>query len=177
MSRLTLVTGGARSGKSRHACRGAAECGPEVLFLATCAPRDGAMRARVERHRAERPATWTTREVPRGLAGALEPGFDAAIVDCLTLLVSQMLVAGASEDDVHAEVSDLIAAPRPYPLFVVTNEVGSGVHPAGELALRFVDAQGRANQLVAEAADEVVLVVSGIPVPVKGGAAAARAGA
>lgn len=169
MGRLVLVTGGVKSGKSAYACRRAEALGDRVLFVATCDPDDRSMRERVARHRAERPAHWTTRESARGVAGALGPGHDAAVVDCLTLLVGQLLGRGAGEDDVLAEVAAL--ADPPCPTFVVTNEVGSGVHPVGELALRFVDVLGRANQLAAARADEVVLLVSGLPLALKGGEA------
>lgn len=159
--RVVLVTGGVRSGKSAYACARAAACGERVLFLATCAPRPD-MAERIARHRAERPAHWRTREAQRHLAGACEPGHDAIVVDCLTLLVSQMLARGAGEAEIEEEVRSLLAAP-PCPLFVVTNEVGWGVHPQGELALRFVDALGRVNQAAARRADEVVLLVAGRP--------------
>lgn len=172
MADLVLVTGGVRSGKSAYACRRAAELGARGLFVATCRPQDDAMRARIARHRAERPPSWQTREVTRDLHRALDPSFDAAVVDCLTLFVSRLLWRGASDADVLDQVTRLVEAP-PLPLFVVTNEVGSGVHPLGELSLRFVDVLGFANQRIASRAHEVVLMVSGVPVPVKG---AARAG-
>lgn len=167
MGRVVLATGGVRSGKSAYVCERAAECGERVLFVATCAPRED-MRRRIARHRAERPAQWTTREVQRGLAGVLEPDYDAIVVDCLTLLVSQMLARGEGEAEVREELRSLLAAP-PAELFLVTNEVGWGVHPPGETALHFVDVLGRANQMAARRAEEVVLLVSGVPVTLKGG--------
>ena len=167
MSRIVLITGGAASGKSRYACERAAACGPNVLFLATCVPRDDEMRAKVRSHRAERPAAWRTEERTRDVARVLSPGYDAAVVDCLTLLASQLLVEGASETDILAEVESLCDAPQ-YPLFVVTNEVGWGIVPENPLARRFREVAGRVNRLAALRADEVVLMVSGLSVRIKG---------
>lgn len=166
MSRITLITGGAASGKSRYACERAAAFGPNVLFIATCVPRDDEMRAKVRRHRAERPAAWRTEERTRDVARVLSPGYDAAVVDCLTLLVSQFLVEGFAEPDILAEVGSLFDPP-PCPLFVVTNEVGWGIVPESELGRRFREVAGRVNGLAARRADEVVLMVSGLPVRIK----------
>lgn len=165
---LTLITGGASSGKSRYACRRAAQSGARVLYVATCVAQDDAMRDKVKRHQAERPASWQTCERARSVAAALTPGYDAAVVDCLTLLISQMLVEERPEAEIFAEIEALAAVRPGYPVYVVTNEVGAGVIPANELARRFAVLQGRANQLVAERADAVVWMVSGLPVGVKG---------
>jgi adenosylcobinamide kinase/adenosylcobinamide-phosphate guanylyltransferase len=165
---LTLITGGASSGKSRYACRRASEAGERVLYVATCVARDDAMRAKVKRHQEERPASWQTCERARGVAAALGAGFDAAVVDCLTLLISQMLVDGRPEPEILAEIEALAATRPGYPVFIVTNEVGAGVIPANELARSFAVLQGRANQLVAARADAVVWMVSGQPLQVKG---------
>lgn len=164
---LTLITGGASSGKSSYACRRAAEAGERVLYVATCIAQDDAMRAKVKRHQAERPTSWQTCERSRGVATALAPGFDAVVVDCLTLLISQLLVEGRPEAEILAEIEALAAARPAYPVYVVTNEVGSGVIPANALARSFAVLQGRANQLVAARADAVVWMVSGLPVHVK----------
>lgn len=167
MSRVTLITGGAASGKSRYACERAGACGPNVIFIATCVPRDDEMREKVRRHREARPGTWRTEERARNVAGALSPACDAAIVDCLTLLVSQFLVEGAAERDILAEVESIFEPP-PCPLFVVTNEVGWGIVPESPLGRRFRELAGRVNGLAARRADEVVLMVSGLPVRIKG---------
>jgi len=165
---LTLITGGASSGKSSYACRRAAEAGERVLYVATCVAQDDAMREKVKRHQQERPAAWSTCERARAVASALRPGFDAAIVDCLTLLLSQLLVEGVPEPEIFAEVDALVAARPGYPVYVVTNEVGAGVIPANALARTFAVLQGRANQRVAAHADAVVWMVSGLPLQVKG---------
>jgi adenosylcobinamide kinase/adenosylcobinamide-phosphate guanylyltransferase len=165
---LTLITGGASSGKSRFACECAARRGARVLFVATCEPRDEAMHAKVARHRAERPAGWTTAERSREPAKALEPGFDAAIVDCVTLLLSQRLVAGADEREIAAELDALADAQPGYPVYVVTNEVGLGVIPPSPLGRRFAELQGRANQRLAARSERVVCMVAGLPLWLKG---------
>jgi adenosylcobinamide kinase/adenosylcobinamide-phosphate guanylyltransferase len=166
---LTLITGGASSGKSRYACRRAGEHGRHVLYVATCEPRDAGMRAKVARHRAERPASWTTVERSSRVELALEPGYDAAVIDCLTLWIAQRIVAGGDERQILEEVRRLAAVRPTYPLYVVTNEVGSGVIPESELGRRFFELQGRANQCMAEASGTVVCMIAGIPLTVKGG--------
>lgn len=170
--RVVLITGGAAGGKSRYAVeRAKKDFGPRVLFIATCDPRDDEeMRRKIARHRAERPAHWRTVETFRNVPEAYADGFDGAILDCLTLLVSQLLVAGARDEEIFESVSKLLDAP--FPLFLVTNEAGWGVVPDNDLARRFRETIGRANQIAARRADEVVLMVSGIPVHVKGGPAA-----
>lgn len=164
---VTLITGGVRAGKSRLAQERAEALGVDVVYLATCSPAAEGMEERIAQHRADRPSAWKTVEATEGLASHLSPDRDAVIVDCLNLLVSHYLVAGLGEEAVHREVEALLTDP-PCPVLVVTNEVGSGVHPHGELALRFVDVLGTTNQLAARLADEVVLMVAGQPLVVKG---------
>lgn len=173
MKSVTLVTGGAGSGKSRYALDGAGACGSNVLFVATCVPRDEEMRSKVARHQAERPSTWQTVEATRNIAGLLRPGHDVAVVDCLTLLVSQLMLDEVAESEILSEVQDLCRAPS-YPLFVVTNEVGWGIVPDNAMARRFRELAGRANRVAAQEADRVVLMVSGLPVPIKGERTCAR---
>lgn len=181
MGRLTLITGGAASGKSTYALQRGQELGPRVLFVATCVARDEEMRAKVARHRHERPASWTTVETARNVAAAFGGGFDGAndfdagdafdgaIVDCLTLLVSELLLGDVADAGVLAEVRRLCEAARAaaYPVLLVTNEVGQGVVPEHPLGRRFRDLQGRVNQMAAAAADEVQLIVCGLPMRIK----------
>jgi nicotinate-nucleotide--dimethylbenzimidazole phosphoribosyltransferase len=168
--RTTLITGGAASGKSTHALRLACAFGPNVLFVATCIPQDDEMRGKVARHQAERPATWHTVEASRRVCEVLQPGYDGAVIDCLTLLVSQMLVEGMCDEEVYGEVKSLCESARraSYPVVIVTNEVGCGIVPEHPLGRRFRELAGRCNQLAASLADEVVLLVCGVPVTVKG---------
>ena len=173
---LTLVTGGARSGKSRYALS-LLEGSASVTFIATAEALDDDMRRRIARHRAERPASWSTVEAPRDLAVALEgvPADAAVVVDCLTLWVSNLLMsagdaAGSDEpwypaDEVDAAVAALER--RPGKTVVVTNEVGLGVVPPTPLGRAYRDALGRVNQRVAAVADGVVLLVAGIPWTIK----------
>ncbi len=192
MGRILFVLGGARSGKSRYAQARAAEAagpGRPVAFIATAEARDEEMRQRVQKHRQDRPSEWITLEAPRevgralrelgapagavGVAGAVSAGgaagvVGAVVVDCLTLLVSNLLLGepdGAkAEKAVLEEVGQLLSAARaaPVPVFLVSNEVGQGVVPPSRLGRVFRDIAGRAHQLVASEADEVVFLTAGL---------------
>jgi adenosylcobinamide kinase / adenosylcobinamide-phosphate guanylyltransferase len=165
---LTLVLGGAGSGKSAHAEALTAAHPAPWDYLATAEPRDAEMAERIARHRGRRGEGWITREAPLELAAALAataPG-RPVLVDCLTLWLSNVLLA---ERDAEAEAERLtmrLAAPR-GPWIAVSNEVGLGIVPENALARRFRDASGRLNQRVAAVADRVVLVVAGLPLQVK----------
>ncbi|MEK7476057.1 MAG: bifunctional adenosylcobinamide kinase/adenosylcobinamide-phosphate guanylyltransferase [Candidatus Coatesbacteria bacterium] len=172
MGRLTYLTGGVRSGKSRRAVELARRRGVRVLFIATCVPGDDEMRRRVAAHRSTRPAEWETVEEDRDVAGAIRAAAgrcDVAIVDCLTMFVSSRILAGEPDETIEGRVRDFVAAAAgPGPdVIVVSNEVGSGVVPASELGRRFRDLAGAANQIVAGAAGEATLMVSGYPVELK----------
>ena len=173
---LTLVTGGARAGKSRYALSLIDPTQP-VTYIATAEALDDDMGGRIARHRAERPAAWGTLEAPIQLASAVlrAPPADALIIDCLTLWVSNMLLrapegSGGAEPWYPArEVGELLGAlrTRRSPVVVVTNEVGLGVVPPTPIGRAYRDALGRVNQQVAEAAGRVAFVVAGIPLLVK----------
>jgi adenosylcobinamide kinase/adenosylcobinamide-phosphate guanylyltransferase len=169
-NRVTLVLGGVRSGKSRYAQQ-LGEQVERVLFVAT-APASGSddeMQAKIERHRADRPAGWATAEEPLELARVLAEqgaGYDLAIVDCLTLFIANLLHAeeqneGVLDRQTTALCAVLVAAP--CDVVLVSNEVGSGVVPAYALGRRFRDALGELNQRVAAVADDVLLLVAGLP--------------
>ena len=173
MGRLLLVTGGARSGKSRYGVERASAWGPRVLYVATCQPADDEMRERMRRHQAERPAGWITVEPGVEVVSAVEahgPLVDGILLDCLTLYVSGLLMAGIGESEIVQRVEALCLALRESPCqaAIVTNEVGSGLVPETPLGRQFRDVAGRANQAAARQAQEVVLLVSGIPVVIKG---------
>jgi adenosylcobinamide kinase / adenosylcobinamide-phosphate guanylyltransferase len=172
MGHLLMVTGGTRSGKSRYAVERASAWGPRVLYVATCQPADDEMRERVRRHQAERPSTWTTSEPGADVLPVVQeqgPGADGILVDCLTLYVSNLLMSGGGEAAVAQQVHELCSALRQVgkPVALVTNEVGWGVVPETALGRLFRDAAGRANQVAARHAQEVVLMVSGLPMVVK----------
>lgn len=165
---LTLVLGGARSGKSRHAeALIAAHPGP-WHYIATAEALDAEMAARIAEHRDRRDARWITHEAPRDLAGALIAIPDGApvLVDCLTLWLSNLLLAKADLDAETTRLAEVIAAPR-GPWVAVANEVGLGIVPDNALARRFRDAAGVLNQRLAARADRVFLCVAGVPVPVR----------
>jgi adenosylcobinamide kinase / adenosylcobinamide-phosphate guanylyltransferase len=191
MGRLTLILGGARSGKSTLAEKMARELGGDsVLYVATSESKDDEMRRRVTKHRAERPPAWGTLEASRNVAQALRQERSAArvvLLDCMTFLVANHLMDAAApkddpfddpsadpfdvriEADVVAEVDALVAYVREseVEMLVVSNEVGLGVVPPYELGRAYRDILGRANQILARHADEVQLLVAGIPLKVK----------
>jgi adenosylcobinamide kinase/adenosylcobinamide-phosphate guanylyltransferase len=181
---LMLILGGARSGKSAWAIANAARCGERVLVVATAEPLDEDMSARIREHRRCRPPEWDTLEEPRRVAerlAGLERDYDVIVLDCLTMLLSNWMLAERGHGDpqwsddraaIAARMSRLAAAlrARAFRSMVISNEVGAGIVPESEVARRYRDALGHANQALAKRADCVVLMVAGIPVHVKGAA-------
>ena len=168
---LTVLLGGARSGKSTLAVRMALAWEGPVVFVATATASDDEMRARIARHREERPAHWTTVEEPRDLGGALRGALAEAfvIVDCLTLWASTLLVSGVATDAIVdlARADAKTAAARRAPTVVVSNEVGSGVVPDNTLGRHFRDLQGSVNATWVASSDRAALVVAGRVVPLE----------
>lgn len=173
--RLTLVLGGVRAGKSRHA-QTLAQTGQRVLVVATAEAGDEEMAARIQAHQAERPADWDTLEEQIDLATALAPrlpDYDTVLLDCLTLWVSNLLLrdtdAGQARPDISAEAHRLLDlyAGGDASWIVVSNEVGLGVVPVNKLARNYADELGRVNQIFAAAADDVILMAAGLPVNIK----------
>jgi adenosylcobinamide kinase/adenosylcobinamide-phosphate guanylyltransferase len=167
-----LVLGGARSGKSRHAVELAGGLPGRVAFLATARALDRDMRARIARHRAERPARWTTLEEPLDVVAACRraaAAHDLLVLDCATVWVANLMERGDDDAAVLAAADDLakIARERLLSMLIVSNEVGAGVHPPTELGRRFRDLLGSVNQRLAAAADRVTLMVAGLPLSVK----------
>jgi adenosyl cobinamide kinase/adenosyl cobinamide phosphate guanylyltransferase len=161
---MTLLTGGASSGKSRTAVRLAADTGRPVTVIATAEAGDEEMAERIARHRAERPLTWRVLEEPLDVAGALAgAGDDVVIVDCLTLWVSNLLGAGRSDEEIRtlARAAADACAGRPAPTIVVTNEVGSGLVPMHPVGRRYRDVLGGVNATFAGEAAQVALLVAG----------------
>ena len=165
---LTLVIGGARSGKSRHAEGMILATGLPRLYIATAEAWDDEMRARIAQHQADRGANWQTVEAPHDLSKALRavPKGQAVLIDCVTLWLTNRMLA---EADLAADTTALLQALAdcPAPVVVVTNELGWSIVPENALARRFRDAQGRLNQRLAAQADRVVTVIAGLPLLLK----------
>jgi adenosylcobinamide kinase/adenosylcobinamide-phosphate guanylyltransferase len=162
------VLGGARSGKSRYAESLVTALPPPWLYVATAEAGDSEMVARVAAHQARRGPSWTTIETPRNVAETLGTHADTpTLVDCLTLWLSNVMLADA---DVDAEIEQLdgALARAAAPIVLVANEVGFGIVPDSALGRRFRDLQGLLNQRIAARADRVVLVVAGLPLTLKG---------
>jgi adenosylcobinamide kinase/adenosylcobinamide-phosphate guanylyltransferase len=170
---VTLVLGGVRSGKSRYAQQLAAQSG-RVVFVATAKISDDEMRAKIERHRDDRPAEWLTVEEPLELPMVLrqhELDCDVIVVDCLTIFAANLLEAkGEDSCAIEGRIEELCEALRMArcSVVLVSNEVGSGVHPSHALGRRYRDLLGEINQRVARVADDVVLMVAGLPLALKG---------
>ena len=178
--KITLITGGARSGKSAYAEQLAqADAGPEEAraYIATCVVYDQEMRERVDLHRSRREEkNWVTTEAPLELAAAIQKSSHRVLlVDCLTLWVTNRLLAGEERGvfpdeneiaDLSEEVIQAARAHDGHSIFV-TNEVGLGIVPENKLARRFRDLAGRCNQVFGRASNHAVMLVSGLPVTLK----------
>jgi adenosylcobinamide kinase/adenosylcobinamide-phosphate guanylyltransferase len=168
MAEIILVTGGARSGKSALAERLAQSCGNRVIYIATTEPFDDEMQSRIDRHRARRDAGWRTVDAPLELPDMLvqTDGDAPRLVDCLTMWLNNLIYHNR---DVADEVDRLIEviSEQQADLVMVTNEIGSGLVPQTAEARKFRDLAGELNQMVAQAASQVYLSVSGIPVKIK----------
>lgn len=168
---IHLVTGGARSGKSRFALDAAEALEGPLCFVATAESRDEDMASRVAHHRAERGPRWVTVEAPLELEAAVAalPPASGVVVDCLTLWCANLLLGGLTEAAITARGEALGAAlgALDRPVWVVTNEVGLGIVPDNALARRYRDALGRLNQTVARASGRVTFLVAGIPMAVR----------
>ena len=166
--RLTLIIGGARSGKSAHAEQLVAQFPPPWTYIATAQAFDDEMRERIALHQARRDERWVTVEAPLDLAAALRDTGEGipVLVDCLTLWLTNHMLAEHDLDGERRRLEKVLAEPA-GPWFVVSNEVGMGIVPDTALARRFRDEAGRLNQRVAAIADSVTMMVAGIPMQVK----------
>jgi adenosylcobinamide kinase / adenosylcobinamide-phosphate guanylyltransferase len=166
--KLTFVIGGARSGKSRYGESVIATLPPPWNYVATAEALDADMAERIAAHRARRGPQWRTIEAPRDLAAALK-GCDTTpvLVDCLTLWLSNHMLAEADIELEMARLEDALAAAK-TPIVLIANEVGSGIVPDHPLGRKFRDLQGVLNQRMAARADRVVLIVAGLPLTLKG---------
>jgi adenosylcobinamide kinase/adenosylcobinamide-phosphate guanylyltransferase len=165
----TLVLGGARSGKSAFAERLVIESGLARIYLATATADDEEMKARIAHHRAQRGQGWTTIEEPLVLVDALTREAThgrAVLVDCLTLWLSNLMLAGRDPEIEARRLTRFLGVAR-YPVIFVSNEVGLGLVPETPLGRRFRDAQGRLNQIMAAAVPDVVFIAAGLPLWLK----------
>jgi adenosylcobinamide kinase/adenosylcobinamide-phosphate guanylyltransferase len=175
---LMLILGGARSGKSACAEKLALEHGGSVTYVATAQALDDEMAARIAQHKLDRPGKWQTREIPTGVGAALSadpPQTDVILLDCLTLLVTNLLMQTADNEGeadekaaaglVEAEIDSLLNAIRAIPAswIVVSNEVGLGLVPPYPLGRIYRDLLGRVNQRLAAQAEQVIFMIAGIP--------------
>lgn len=178
-SSITLILGGARSGKSSYAERLAEDAGKSVTFIATAQALDDEMSTRIQKHRLERPPGWQTFEVPYGIASCISDiKSNVVILDCITLLVSNLLMQFVKDDIVEEasfmqavqkeinELADLLREQNRQ-WFIISNEVGLGLVPAYQMGRIYRDALGWANQRLAREADHVLFMVAGIPMTVK----------
>ena len=168
-SGTTLILGGARSGKSRHALLLAERSGLAPILIATATAGDSEMAARIERHKADRSDRWRAVEEPIELVGVLETWRDPGrvlVVDCLTLWLSNLMGSGA---DIEAATRRLIGelGVARGPVILVSNEVGFGIVPANRISRQFRDAQGFLNQAAATACDHVAFIIAGLPLTLK----------
>jgi adenosylcobinamide kinase/adenosylcobinamide-phosphate guanylyltransferase len=174
LKKIILVIGGCKSGKSSYALQTAEQMPRKrKIFVATCVPQDDEMARRVARHQKTRGQNWTTIEEPLNLPEVIletSPNADVMLVDCLTLWLSNILMASGAEQELETQIRRLIDALEraACPIVLVSNEVGTGIVPENKLARQFRDIAGWMNQAVARGAHQVIWMVAGIPVTVKG---------
>lgn len=188
MGKIVFITGGARSGKSSFAMKEASKIHGKRLYIATAEPLDDEMKERIERHKKERPGDWDTVEEPMNIAEVMREApkeYDVMVLDCLTLWMSNLLIRVHNTEDstqiIETEIGNLLdtvkmlknsslpdSAPSNCSLYIVSNEVGLGIVPDNKLARMFRDYAGMLNQRIAEIADEVYMVLAGIPLRIKG---------
>ncbi len=186
MSKIVLVTGGARSGKSTFAEEEVRKLNKKTAYIATGIAFDDAMKSRIEKHVAQRPSYWTTYEKPTQVHEIIEEVNDtheAVLLDCITVLITNTLfqdqidfdgidenTVDQTEARIQKDIREMIKQFKKTDMtvYLVTNEVGSGIVPENRLARIFRDFAGRTNQYIASIADEVYCVISGIPLKLKG---------
>ncbi|KQI69120.1 adenosylcobinamide kinase [Loktanella sp. 3ANDIMAR09] len=168
LAKVTFVLGGANSGKSAYAETLLPDTGISRIYVATAQAFDDEMRAKIAAHRRQRGPDWTTIEAPMDAPQVLRAQSPDAVVllDCVTLWLTNVILADADVDRACADLLDAIAA-CPCPVVVVSNEVGMGIVPDNALSRRFRAAQGRLNRDLAAQADQVVAVLAGLPLILK----------
>ena len=177
MGKVTLYTGGCRSGKSGLAVEQASRLSENVCFIATCVPQDDEMKERVKKHRQERPSSWKLIEEPLAVADAIAKVDPAAypviLVDCLTLWVCNLMCQEKSplskEQEMVAQAKKLIDSAKRFDgdVIFVSNEVGMGIMPVNAMSRNYADLAGRCNQVIAKDAETVIFVSCGIGITLK----------
>lgn len=161
----TLVLGGARSGKSRYAETLAGQNSKEIVYIATATPGDEEMKLRIDEHQRQRPDSWSLIEEPLFLVDVINKISEekCLLVDCLTLWLSNSLAD--EKNDIEQRINELVETviKAKSDIILVSNEVGQGIVPMGELSRKFVDESGRLHQKLAQVCDRVVFVVAGLP--------------
>lgn len=168
MGKIVFVLGGARSGKSSFAVEKAKELSDRVAFIATCEALDTEMQKRIMHHKRSRPAAWKTVDAPLDIPAAvrtISPRFSVILIDCLTLLVSNLMLKGSKDTGIAKEAERILSSLKDKDALaiIVSNEVGLGIVPENALARRFRDIAGRVNQIIARGSDEVYFLTAGIP--------------
>lgn len=174
MSKITFILGGARSGKSSYAVELAKRFNKKTAFIATCLPLDAEMRKRIELHRKKRPSHWQTFEETKDISSLLKKmgsTYSVVIIDCLTLLISNLLLEGLDDYTIEDRINKILKTLKSQKCksIIVSNEVGLGIVPGNHMTRRFRDLAGKINQSVANEASEVFFMVSGLPSKIKGG--------
>lgn len=173
MNQLILVLGGIRCGKSQFACQLANRLTKKVAVITTCIPLDEEMKARIQEHKIARPKQWQTIEEPKDIIPVLQESTkEVILIDCLNMLISNLLLDGLTQEVILKKISCLLEAinkKEDVCIIIVSNEVGSCLVPTNKLARQFTDILGKANQMVATQANEVYLLIAGIPVKIKDG--------
>ena len=172
MGKIIFILGGARSGKSAYAIKMAKRAARKVAFIATCLPLDAEMKKRIQLHKVSRPRHWQTFVQPGDVYSLLKrsgPQFSLLLIDCLTLLLSNLLSSGLSDRVIEKKINQVLKLLKRLntTAIIVANQVGCGIVPQNRLARRFRDLAGRVNQSVARVADQVVLLTAGLPVKIK----------
>ncbi|MCX5710971.1 MAG: bifunctional adenosylcobinamide kinase/adenosylcobinamide-phosphate guanylyltransferase [Candidatus Omnitrophica bacterium] len=173
MSKVIFIFGGTRSGKSRYAVQIAKKLGKKTVFIATATALDDEMKERIRLHKISRPKEWGLIEEPVNLSCiilGLKPIYAVAIIDCIGLWISNLLMANMKDGIIEERIKKLTASilkAKAGLIIIVSNEVGCGIVPGDPLSRRFRDLAGLANQTIAAKADKVILMQAGIPVKIK----------
>ena len=173
MGRIVLILGGVRSGKSSYAIELAKRLEKRIAFIATCLPLDREMTKRIKLHKTSRPRQWKLFEEDKDIStilSKLNGKFEVVLIDCLGLLISNLLMSNLKDKEIERKIKKLIDTMLKINLttILVSNEVGAGIVPDNALARRFRDMLGLANMMIAKKANKVIFMQSGIPITIKG---------